>query len=75
MRSPSYLFSLKFVSLSCDSMILSHVVTDSSVILVARFQVYSFSFSAALFGTRTLLDKLWRVLHFPTHLSNLTANI
>ena len=30
--------------------------------------------SSALFGTHTLLDKSFRVLQLPTHLSNLTAN-
>ena len=30
--------------------------------------------SSVLFGTHTLLDKSFRVLQFPTHLSNLTAN-
>ena len=30
--------------------------------------------SSVLFGTHTLLDQSFRVLHLPTHLSNLTAN-
>ena len=30
--------------------------------------------SSVLFGTHTLLDKSFRVLQFPTHLSNLIAN-
>ena len=30
--------------------------------------------SSVLLGTHTLLDKSFRVLQFPTHLSNLTTN-
>ena len=30
--------------------------------------------SSVLFGTHTLLDKSFRVIPIPTHLSNLTAN-
>ena len=30
--------------------------------------------SSVLFGIHTLLDKSFRVLQLPTHLSNLTAN-
>ena len=30
--------------------------------------------TSVLFGTQTLLDKSLRVLHLPTHLSNLTEN-
>ena len=30
--------------------------------------------SSVLFGTHTLLDKLLKVLQFPSHLSNLTVN-
>ena len=30
--------------------------------------------SSVLFGIHTLLDKLFRVLQLPTHLSNLTEN-
>ena len=30
--------------------------------------------SSVLLGTHTLLNKSLRVLYFPTHLSNLTAN-
>ena len=29
---------------------------------------------SVLFGTHTLLDKSFKVLQLPTHLSNLTAN-
>ena len=31
--------------------------------------------ASVLFGTHTLLDKSFRVLQLPTHLSNLTAGL
>ena len=48
-------------------------VFDSFILVIMLNTHVEHTKSSVLFGTDTLLDKLLKVLQFPTHLSNLTT--